>query len=76
MFGYIRNGALGPVIEWKLKDCITVHKLLGTVLVDQNAALSKYRRLYIAYMMMHLNSLVSPEFLVVIESRVLVDNTF
>lgn len=29
-----RNGALGPVKQWKLKDCIAVHKLLATVLVD------------------------------------------
>ncbi|XP_061338524.1 N-terminal acetyltransferase A complex auxiliary subunit NAA15 [Gastrolobium bilobum] len=34
-----RNGALGPIREWKLEDCIAVHKLLGTVLVDQDAAL-------------------------------------
>ncbi|RDX81112.1 N-terminal acetyltransferase A complex auxiliary subunit NAA15, partial [Mucuna pruriens] len=34
-----RNGALGPIMEWKLKDCIAVHKLLGTVLDDQDAAL-------------------------------------
>ncbi|GMN37279.1 hypothetical protein TIFTF001_006685 [Ficus carica] len=34
----VSNGALGPVMEWKLKDCIRVHKLLETVL-DQNAAL-------------------------------------
>ncbi|TKY64516.1 N-alpha-acetyltransferase 16, NatA auxiliary subunit [Spatholobus suberectus] len=33
------NGALGPIREWKLKDCIAVHKLLGTVLADQDAAL-------------------------------------
>ncbi|KAL5576384.1 hypothetical protein UlMin_018083 [Ulmus minor] len=33
------NGALGPVGQWKLKDCITVHKLLETVLLDQTAAL-------------------------------------
>ncbi|KAG4961581.1 hypothetical protein JHK87_038214 [Glycine soja] len=33
-----RNGALGPIREWKLKDCISVHKLLATVLVDQDAA--------------------------------------
>lgn len=38
-----RNGALGPTEEWKLKDCIAVHKLLGTVLVDHDAALSKYK---------------------------------
>ncbi|KAL9323139.1 hypothetical protein ACSQ67_011192 [Phaseolus vulgaris] len=34
-----RNGAVGPLGEWKLKDCIAVHKLLGTVLVDEDAAL-------------------------------------
>ncbi|KAK7294152.1 hypothetical protein RJT34_17035 [Clitoria ternatea] len=34
-----RNGALGPIRKWKLKDCIEVHKLLGTVLTDQDAAL-------------------------------------
>ncbi|XP_038999817.1 N-terminal acetyltransferase A complex auxiliary subunit NAA15-like [Hibiscus syriacus] len=33
------NGALGPVMEWKLKDCIAVHKLLDKVLIDQDAAL-------------------------------------
>ncbi|KAG8481929.1 hypothetical protein CXB51_026657 [Gossypium anomalum] len=33
------NGALGPVREWKLKDCIVVHKLLDKVLTDQDAAL-------------------------------------
>ncbi|XWS20344.1 hypothetical protein CRYUN_Cryun31cG0093500 [Craigia yunnanensis] len=33
------NGALGPVMEWKLKDCIAVHKLLEKVLIDQDAAL-------------------------------------
>ncbi|KAG9459346.1 hypothetical protein H6P81_003854 [Aristolochia fimbriata] len=32
------NGALGPVKEWKLKDCISVHKLLETVLADPGAA--------------------------------------
>ena len=37
-----RNGALGPIREWTLKDCIAVHKLFGTVLLDQGAALSKY----------------------------------
>jgi peptide alpha-N-acetyltransferase len=37
-----RNGAIGPIGEWKLKDCIAVHQLLGTVLVDQYAAFSKY----------------------------------
>ncbi|MBA0870636.1 hypothetical protein Goshw_015158, partial [Gossypium schwendimanii] len=34
-----RNGALGPVMDWKLKDCIVVHKLLDKVLIDQDAAL-------------------------------------
>ncbi|KAG6792308.1 hypothetical protein POTOM_001452 [Populus tomentosa] len=34
------NGALGPVNEWKLKDCIAVHKLLVEVLNDPDAALS------------------------------------
>ncbi|KAF9615560.1 hypothetical protein IFM89_024592 [Coptis chinensis] len=33
-----RNGALGTVKEWKLRDCIAVHKLLGRVLVDSDAA--------------------------------------
>ncbi|KAL6996526.1 N-alpha-acetyltransferase 16, NatA auxiliary subunit [Sarracenia purpurea var. burkii] len=33
------NGALGPVKEWKLKDCIAVHKLLGTNFDDRDAAL-------------------------------------
>ncbi|XP_010254211.1 PREDICTED: N-alpha-acetyltransferase 16, NatA auxiliary subunit-like isoform X1 [Nelumbo nucifera] len=32
------NGALGAVKEWKLKDCISVHKFLGAVLVDPGAA--------------------------------------
>ncbi|KAF8103376.1 hypothetical protein N665_0188s0313 [Sinapis alba] len=32
------NGDLGLAIEWKLKDCIAVHKLLDTVLVDTEAA--------------------------------------
>lgn len=30
--------AFRPVKEWKLKDCIAVHKLLETVLVDPDAA--------------------------------------
>ncbi|KAM7475951.1 hypothetical protein LguiB_023194 [Lonicera macranthoides] len=34
-----RNGALGPVREWKLKECIAVHNILGGVLVDRDAAL-------------------------------------
>ncbi|OMO54183.1 Tetratricopeptide-like helical [Corchorus capsularis] len=33
------GGALGPVMEWKLKDCIAVHKLLQNVLSDHDAAL-------------------------------------
>ncbi|KAK1265524.1 hypothetical protein QJS04_geneDACA024242 [Acorus gramineus] len=33
-----KNGALGPVLEWSLKDCISVHKLLETVLIDLDAA--------------------------------------
>ncbi|XVF25039.1 hypothetical protein REPUB_Repub13aG0179400 [Reevesia pubescens] len=33
------NGALGSVMDWKLKDCIPVHKLLEKVLIDQDAAL-------------------------------------
>ncbi|XP_073006647.1 N-terminal acetyltransferase A complex auxiliary subunit NAA15 [Typha latifolia] len=32
------NGALAPVNEWKLQDCIAVHKLLETVFIDQDAA--------------------------------------
>ncbi|CAK9174650.1 unnamed protein product [Ilex paraguariensis] len=32
------NGALGPVGEWKLKDCITVHRLLRTILIEIDAA--------------------------------------
>lgn len=43
MLSHIRNGALGPIREWKLKDCITVNKLLETILVDDAAALSKYQ---------------------------------
>ncbi|MFQ6639059.1 hypothetical protein Gotur_015753, partial [Gossypium turneri] len=34
------NGALGLVMEWKLKDCIAVHKLLDNVLIDTDAALT------------------------------------
>lgn len=30
--------ALAPARKWKLKDCIAVHKLLGTALVDCDAA--------------------------------------
>lgn len=35
-----RNGALDPVRNWRLKDCVAVHRLLGTILVDHNAASS------------------------------------
>ncbi|BBG99035.1 tetratricopeptide repeat-containing protein [Prunus dulcis] len=34
-----KSGALGPVKEWKLKDCITVNKLLETIIIDPEAAL-------------------------------------
>ncbi|KAG4211783.1 hypothetical protein ERO13_A02G122600v2 [Gossypium hirsutum] len=33
------NATLGPIMAWKLKDCIGVHQLLEKVLVDQDAAL-------------------------------------
>ncbi|KAK1305757.1 hypothetical protein QJS10_CPA10g00495 [Acorus calamus] len=33
-----KDGALGPVLEWSLKDCIAVHKLLETVLIDPDAS--------------------------------------
>ncbi|GKV35652.1 hypothetical protein SLEP1_g43894 [Rubroshorea leprosula] len=33
------DAALGPVQEWKLKDCIAVHKLLENVLIEHDAAL-------------------------------------
>ncbi|GFZ04136.1 tetratricopeptide repeat (TPR)-containing protein [Actinidia rufa] len=33
------TGALGPVREWKLKDCIAIHRLFGTTLDDRDAAL-------------------------------------
>lgn len=42
--GIIRNGALGPIKEWKLKECIAIHKLLETVVIDHAAASSKRRR--------------------------------
>lgn len=32
------NGALGPVKEWKLDDCISIHKLLETVFHNPEAA--------------------------------------
>ncbi|PON58919.1 N-terminal acetyltransferase A, auxiliary subunit [Trema orientale] len=34
-----KNGALGRVGEWTLKDCSRVHRLLETVLLDHSAAL-------------------------------------
>ncbi|XP_023548247.1 N-terminal acetyltransferase A complex auxiliary subunit NAA15 isoform X2 [Cucurbita pepo subsp. pepo] len=33
-----RNGALGPIKEWKLNECIAIHKLLETVFIDHAAA--------------------------------------
>ncbi|MFS7992349.1 hypothetical protein Hanom_Chr12g01081221 [Helianthus anomalus] len=33
------NGPLGPVKEWKLKDCVAVHKILTSTFGDQDAAL-------------------------------------
>ncbi|KAI4331230.1 hypothetical protein MLD38_029435 [Melastoma candidum] len=33
-----RKGNNGSVVEWKLKDCISVHKLLETVFLDKDAA--------------------------------------
>lgn len=35
-----RNGGLGSR-QWKLKDCIAVHKLLGTVLKEPDAGTVK-----------------------------------
>ncbi|KAG2282220.1 hypothetical protein Bca52824_053440 [Brassica carinata] len=35
------NKVLGVAREWKLKDCIAVHKLLETVFLDSEAASSK-----------------------------------
>ncbi|KAG8379893.1 hypothetical protein BUALT_Bualt07G0136600 [Buddleja alternifolia] len=32
------NGALGAVRKWRLKDCVAIHKLLGTILDDHDAA--------------------------------------
>ncbi|KAL1551466.1 N-alpha-acetyltransferase 16, NatA auxiliary subunit [Salvia divinorum] len=32
------NGAVGPNRVWRLKDCIAVHKLLGSILDDRDAA--------------------------------------
>ncbi|KAL2455833.1 tetratricopeptide repeat (TPR)-containing protein [Forsythia ovata] len=32
------NGALGAVRKWRLKDCIAVHKLLETIINDNDAA--------------------------------------
>ncbi|XP_076930942.1 N-terminal acetyltransferase A complex auxiliary subunit NAA15-like [Bidens hawaiensis] len=33
------NGPLGPVKEWKLKDCVAVHKIIKAAFDDQDAAL-------------------------------------
>ena len=38
-----RNGAPASVHLWKLKDSIAVHKLLENVLIDKEAASSKFR---------------------------------
>ncbi|XP_022739181.1 N-terminal acetyltransferase A complex auxiliary subunit NAA15-like isoform X3 [Durio zibethinus] len=42
------NGAFGPVLAWKLKDCIAVHKLLEKVLIDQDAALNNLKECFAA----------------------------
>ncbi|KAJ8756060.1 hypothetical protein K2173_024607 [Erythroxylum novogranatense] len=42
------NGALGPVKEWKLKDCIAVHKLLGSVFIDHDAG-SRWKEKCVQY---------------------------
>lgn len=52
-----RNGALGQVGEWKLKDFIVIHKLLQTVLVDQDAALSMFLKSMFLFML-HLYEIV------------------
>ncbi|CAM8997376.1 unnamed protein product [Rhodiola kirilowii] len=33
------DGALGAVTQWKLKECISIHQLLDSVLLDKEAAL-------------------------------------
>ncbi|KAL8171710.1 hypothetical protein V2J09_023514, partial [Rumex salicifolius] len=33
-----KNGALGHLMKWKLKDCVAVHKLLENVILDKDAA--------------------------------------
>lgn len=38
-----RNSVLGPVNEWKIQDCIDVHKLLETIFGDQDVANSKFQ---------------------------------
>ncbi|KAM7480418.1 hypothetical protein LguiA_028631 [Lonicera macranthoides] len=40
----LRNGALGPVREWKLKDCVTVHDILGGFLAAPAAFLRWKKR--------------------------------
>jgi len=44
------DGVLGPVREWKLQDCVAVHRLLETVFIDLDAASSKlllYIKIYL-----------------------------
>ncbi|KAL1565087.1 N-alpha-acetyltransferase 16, NatA auxiliary subunit [Salvia divinorum] len=45
--GYL-NGAVGPLRNWRLKDCIAVHKLLGSTLGDHDAA-SRWKALCAEY---------------------------
>ncbi|KAK3020555.1 hypothetical protein RJ639_047467 [Escallonia herrerae] len=37
-----KNGAVGPVREWNLNDCIAIHKILGDILAD-HAASSRWK---------------------------------
>lgn len=57
-----RNGAVGQIKELKLKDCVAVHKLLGTVLVDQDAALSKYNQEFCCLLTYMLDGLICDVF--------------
>lgn len=42
VYSFFRNGALGAARNWMLiKDCVAVHKLLGTILDDHDAASSQ-----------------------------------
>lgn len=40
-FSLISNGS-GLARKWKLRECVSVHKLLGTTLDDHAAAASKF----------------------------------